>query len=781
MIGAVLGLITACGGGGGSGGGSFLGSDPSADLTSFTLQLALVDENGNPTSDVSDTSPATLRVTVLEDNPIAAPVVGEVLQALSSFAVIAPANGQALTNAEGVAEFQVQAGDTLGADTITVTATSPAGDVTATIGVEIGSTGLALGFFDGTSFIPGSVGLSTSSISFRGSAAIRIAVVDDMGETSTDPRQVRFTSACSLSGIAGFRLIGDTEPPTSTLVTSTVDGLVSLEYVATGCEGDDEITATLTEQSVVASATINVARQEASFIGFVSADPSEGEEGTDRTIIALQGTGGPGRPELATLVFEVLEEAVQLQAGDPAPGTPGYLTLPGREPLAGVTVDFELSNTLGGITLMTASGVTDAQGLVEVVIEAGAVATSTRVTASFTPTTTGGNQVQSALSNPVVVGTGLPDQNSVSISAEVIQAHAAGDVDGVEVGITVRMADKFNNPVADGTTAVFATEYGAIDGSCLTGESNGGRFQDLRGNEPPLRGTCSVLWVSQEPRTPIFNQELIRRTDDPDYRCPQHSVSHGPCPTDLGSIRGNRSTITVTAIGDESFFDRNGNGLYDEGEPFDNLSEAFTDHNEDLVFTPSQGVGSVCLATSTTARCEAAGFEETFTDLDENGVFSTNVDPNTGLGVFNGSLCPRTGEGIFCSRDPVNVRQELVLTLSSSVAGLEILILNGRFEATTAFSGVRYPVYIADVFNNAPGTDTNISFAGEDGCGVRSATSVDVPNQGRGAFETELEVFIEPPDPNNPTPPTDFGFVRIVATSPMGDTTSELQRINCSP
>ena len=68
------------------------------------------------------------------------------------------------------------------------------------------------------------------------------------------------------------------------------------------------------------------------------------------------------------------------------------------------------------------------------------------------------------------------------------------------------------------------------------------------------------------------------------YSCPSHSGASGPCPDDLGSIRGGRSTILVTAIGEESFVDSNANGVYDEGERWTNLTEAFLDNSENGLY-----------------------------------------------------------------------------------------------------------------------------------------------------------------------------------------------------
>ncbi len=775
-------LLSACGGGGGGGGG-FLPDDGNGNQTSYTIALSLVDADGNPTTEVTQTFPATLRVIVREDNRNEEPVEGVVVTGTADFAAIAPDNGQALTDADGLATLEVQAGNTLGADTITVTVQSPAGQVSATIGVNISGSGFTLGFFDGTTFIPGQIGLSSDTLSFRGSAVVRVAVVDETGTPVTAPQQVRLSSACSLSGLASFREIGDANDGSSTLTVETVDGLASAEYLAGSCETEDELGATLIDGDTSASAMVTIAGRDANFIGYVTSEPSEGEEGSDRTIIALKGTGGPGRPEVATITFEVLEEPVVLEAGDPQPGQPGYLELASRTPLAGVEVTFALTNSLGGITLSSESAVSDPSGLVTVDVLAGNVATATLVTASFDASgSSGASQLQSATSNQIVIGTGLPDQNSISMSTEVFRVPDARDIDGISVAITVRMADKFNNPVADGTSAVFTTEYGAIDSSCLTGISNGARFQDLRNTTPPLRGTCTVLWISQAPRLPVFNQDLIQTIeDDNDYACPSHTGSFGPCPDDLGAIRGMRSTVTVTAVGEEFFIDANGNGLYDEGEIFENLPEAFTDHNEDGVYTPFEGPNCP-QPPSSAENCEAAGLEEEFVDFNGDGLYSLNIDPNTGEGVYNGSLCPPEGDGVFCSRELVNVRDNLVLTLSALDGNLTALAADTRntpnIATDTISEGFLHFIYIADLFNNAPGAGTVVTVnTTGDACTLLTGDEFIVPDSSSpGAFG--IPARVENADPNDPAIGTG-GQLEVFAQGPDASGSSLVRSFRC--
>ena len=288
--------------------------------------------------------------------------------------------------------------------------------------------------------------------------------------------------------------------------------------------------------------------------------------------------------------------------------------------------------------LENTSGTTDSNGEVKAIVQSGNVSTSVFVTATID--SGAGNT-----SNDIVVSTGLPDQNSISLSASVLNVDGALDFDGRTAELTVRLADKFNNPVADGTSAVFTTEYGSIETSCLT-----------------VNGSCTVVWTSQNPRLPVFNQDLVKTIQDLDYSCPSHNGAFGACPDDLGPIRGLRTTILVSVVGEEYFIDSNGNGLYDKDEPFDNLPEAFVDHNEDGVYTPFSGPN--CPLPFDPARCEAAGSEETFIDFIGDGEYSLNVDPATGQGVYNGSLGPIEGEGDFCSRDLVSVRVAMVLVRS---------------------------------------------------------------------------------------------------------------------
>jgi hypothetical protein len=231
-------------------------------------------------------------------------------------------------------------------------------------------------------------------------------------------------------------------------------------------------------------------------IAFVSASPSN---------IALKGTGDAGRPESSVVVFKVLDAA-----GGPRPGA---------------SVSFALNTTVGGLTLTpsTATATSDALGQVQIVVNAGTVATSVKVTAVVQDTTP---QI-STQSSQLTVTTGIPTANNISVAVECYNIEG-WDFDGVQTGVTARLADRFQNPVPDGTAVTFHAKGGKIGAQCNTGSS------------PTEAGFCGVTYTSQASRP-----------------------ANGRVP------------LLASAIGEESFTDSNGNGAFDVGETFVDSSESF--------------------------------------------------------------------------------------------------------------------------------------------------------------------------------------------------------------
>ncbi|MFT7288892.1 MAG: hypothetical protein ACI87W_003016, partial [Halieaceae bacterium] len=416
--------------------------------------------------------------------------------------------------------------------------------------------------------------------------------------------------------------------------------------------------------------------------------------------------------------FEVL--TARPGDSDPRPGDPTYLDREDRVPVANAEVVFELANDLAGIELCDPSGpcvttgtlnlFTDQDGLVVVEVRSGSIPSSTFIYASYTDPDSG--TTVTASSNQIIISTGLPDQNSLSISvADGFYVANAANVDGITRVITARVADRFNNPVPDGTAVIFRTEYGAIDDSCETGKANGSRLIEQDPSVVPARGTCSVLWSSQAPRFPSFlpssGEDIV--TTNPLVGCTAHDGAAGPCPQDLGPVRGLRSSILAYVLGEEDFSDANGNGLYDAGEAFVNCEEAFLDYNENAVYD--------------------ANFFEEFIDKDNDNAYGDGGALNGGA-VYNGTLCTAANETAgVCSRQLVNVRDgdvgcaivpglpqpgPVVLTMSSTAGNQQALLERTVDDTASPGSpltlGEIYALHIADIYNNRPGNGTEVTF-----------------------------------------------------------------------
>src|SRR3546814_11557627 len=94
--------------------------------------------------------------------------------------------------------------------------------------------------------------------------------------------------------------------------------------------------------------------------------------------------------------------------------------------------------------------------MVRAVVQAGSVHTAVRVKAEATDPSSG--QTISSQSEQLVVTTGLPDQNSFSLSATKLAIN--GNCDGASTTLNIRAADRYNNPVPAGTAISFTPEGG---------------------------------------------------------------------------------------------------------------------------------------------------------------------------------------------------------------------------------------------------------------------------------------------------------------------------------
>ena len=686
-------------------------------------------------------------------------------------------------------------------------------------------------------------------ISARGTTSIQVVAQRTNGDP-IESASFTFSSRCSttIDPITGtpqaIITAGGQTPP---------NGLLNAGYQAErGCVGEDVITVVESSTGQSATGTVTVREPAIGSITFdsVLVDPDRPELQT----IQIRESGGI---TTARVIFQVFDKF--------------------NEPSAGTTVRLQLTSSVGGLELEgqdgsgVAESVTSPDGRATAFVQAGFIPTTVRVRASVdVPVDANDDGIQDVdadgepliqtlvtLSGILTVNTGVPDQNSMTIAASDLNFHGENFV-GFQSEITVFMSDAFNNPVPDGSPVSFTTEYGSIEGSCvtaggscsvqLTGQ-NPRRPNDPGSNVATLADSqCPVHLINEEPVTVLGGKAdtdyvlagLLRvETDgdvalvlDTDYSLDadgsgltcltptactdgnpateclcandaklkvsyfrryldedakptnsdnvdqttllaqqgtiplqvsqfaglQHTISNpgaatapfrqlrnnlgfeAPClapararsqldsgyPGALGQPMGGRSTILAFSQGEESFVDTNGNGIYDFGEPFIDLTETFLDKNEDEVFgngnpppaDPSAAVTDdmdesrapspskrTCYgpasplthdATMPDDCVQVGGEEETFSEIAPNAKF------DVGNGIYNGTLCPldvsdRTEAGMFCNnadvpcteelryctRDLVNISRDITILFSGSFGrfGIRAVPPNSPFGA----------------------------------------------------------------------------------------------------
>jgi hypothetical protein len=509
---------------------------------------------------------------------------------------------QATTDATGTAQATLTTGGDSAARTITVTGAT--GSLTSTVQIPVVAPSTpttpvySMGNGSGSTFTSGAIGVATTGqLAAGGTTALQISIVDQTNTLYTGGLvSVTFNSPCIASQNAGILVSGSNTPVTA---VSTTTGSVNVTYEALGCSGTDLVTATATVagQSLSATASLSIAQASIGSIQFVSATP---------TTIGLKGTG---LGETSTVIFKVTDSTGGARSG--------------------VTVSFALNTTVGGMSLSPTTATSASDGTVQTVVSSGTVHTVVRVTASIA------SPALSTQSSQLTVTTGLPASAAFSIAVGVANYGGIGsnllacpnvegwDIDGVTVPVTVQLADRYNNPVPDGTAVAFYTNGGHIDGSCTTPLTTSGD------------GSCKVTWTSANPR-PALN------SDSPSL------------------LAAGRATVLATTIGEESFTDVNGSGFWQTGDPFVNLGEPYADANENGVHDP----------------------DEYFLDFNQNGRYDGPPSPASFVGI----TCTGTSAGSTCTTQTLAIGAPHLIIMSTSAASPSLVSASGFTNSGSATS-----------------------------------------------------------------------------------------------
>ncbi|MDE3273294.1 hypothetical protein [Pseudoalteromonas sp. G4] len=492
---------------------------------------------------------------------------------------------------------------------------------------------------------------------------ITVRLIDTDGSPLTIPLDVEFSSACTQAD--GSDLDS---------VATSIGGTASATYRSRGCNNNPADTITAFVNGKTISTTIPLSNVNVASIEFVE---------TTQSVIALKGTGGKSRTESSIVSFRLKDEL--------------------NQPVANKRLDFKLNSYNGGLSLNRTSINTNSDGISQVTITSGKIPMTVRVYACFIPdeqipesfptddVTCWKEVYDQCQANPnaegcpegdldlvqldaqivsvsdlLTISSGLPDNDSFTVAAETYNVEAL-TYDGELSNITVYMADHFGNFVPDGTAVYLRAEGGSV------GLVDGTQFSDLLRCET-VDGQCTVQWKSQNPKpfTEAKWGNNIGATNPKtnNVNCDPWFGNPAPCLQGIlnansnanGVPLGARATILATTAGEETYIDRNANGMFDSGEFYSayDLAEAYVDNNENGVFDGdidcSTGVN--CLPTNT----NAGEFEE-FVDLNGDGEY-TNAD-----GKFNGLVCSEQAEANGdCNKDLVDLRRNIEIVMSGSTA-----------------------------------------------------------------------------------------------------------------
>jgi hypothetical protein len=303
------------------------------------------------------------------------------------------------------------------------------------------------------------------------------------------------------------------------------------------------------------------------------------------------GVKSSGWQEQNQLVVEVVDTKQQ-------PYPAGLVITFEHQPLGGSTLSNPLASpSCASSPCVQAVGVTDAQGRADVRLYSGSVAGAVRVTArAATGAPAQARQVD--LPSIAVVGA-KANAGYFSLVCGPVNVPALASttchVSLVDAPFTcvALLKDRYNNLLGRPTTVTFMSEAGSVGPPAVTPTYDPSKGPTDQADLGSALGLVNTLGGKLPKDVPAVAGEQSVST--PADVC--GVTQHGP--------RDGVVTVVAWTPGEEAFFDANGNGVYDPGDPFIDLPEPFVDYNDNDVRDP----------------------DEPFVDTNQNGVW----DPPNGV------------------------------------------------------------------------------------------------------------------------------------------------------
>lgn len=533
-----------------------------------------------------------------------------------------------------------------GTCSVTLTALSTATNVTVTATYLTLSTSTTVNI---TSPPPANVSIAVnpSTITVLGTTTITATGVDTNGNPVTNGTPVTFT----ILPASGYGTLAS-----SNVATANNNGTATTTFTAANTGGSMTVTALM--GSVSASSTISISPAPTGSIQFLSTD------------VQVLGIKGSGANETSTIKFIVKDtngnpvtngtavnftlkgpgggEYIGTQDGTPTTATASTVngeaaTILSSGSVAGPITITATTNINSGLTTTLSSAVDSVIATIPVASTAGFPSSGrikidnelidyTGTGAGFTGCTRGASSTtkashangatvygQTSISSSATqlsIGGGLPSAGHWNLSESVFNI-AGLSTSGLTATISAFLADRFGNfNILTGTAISFYTEGGSIATQGIT-DSTGMTTVTLRTQVP------SPSDVSRAVAADSISSRYFSGLNEPHY------ITAGPM---TYNPRDGWVTILATTMGEEAFYDVNGNGLYDAGEPFTDLGEPFYDKNDDGCWND----GATAHCPDGTTHASADPFEQ-FIDTNGNNVYD---GPN---GVWDGPGCIGSG------------------------------------------------------------------------------------------------------------------------------------------
>lgn len=516
-------LLAGCGGGGTdiSGGSSTdtgSGSDTDTDTTTSAYSLS-IETCSNSSATACD---SITELSLQNTNYVVArlldksgkPVVGKVITLTTDRGTIKPSSGK-ITDSNGYAVFS-----------LTSTGLSDAGELSNITVSNTDAAALSDSITYGSNAELAFSFTSSATTLAQGSTASLSVAVTLNGQPYKTPVNVSFSSQCLTDGKAVL----------ASSATTDTNGLASVTYKGVSADGSlpcgttDTIVATL-DNNVQQQLTIT--NQVAASSTIIAGTPSP-------EFIRLKGYNGNS----SRITFTVKNSE--------------NTTVPSQK----IGFKFALPNiaAANGYTLSpTTPQTTDNNGQASVTVNAGSIPIPVAVIATVLDNVTEVETDIHTTSLPIAVGTGYPDSNSFSPSADVYSIEGKA-YNGATATITLRMADRFNNPIPDGTKVYFTTEGGSIKGNLSDGTI--GSTPDCTTSD----STCTATLTSMNPRPADGRVTVLAYTEGEE----SFEDQNGNGILDIDDYVSD--VLLFDDVDSEPYLDANNSGSYNSGEQFTNLN-----------------------------------------------------------------------------------------------------------------------------------------------------------------------------------------------------------------